>query len=79
MLARLAAITGIDTGCPSLGDAWADTTMPHGRTKAHRVGLGRRPKLTPSQKRERMVNCTGTSLTDAFPLRPFDGVQLADL
>ena len=27
----LAAITGTGAGCTSLGDAWADTTKPHGR------------------------------------------------
>jgi DNA invertase Pin-like site-specific DNA recombinase len=31
VLARLAAITGTGAGFTSLGDAWADTTTPHGR------------------------------------------------
>jgi DNA invertase Pin-like site-specific DNA recombinase len=61
----LAAITGKQAGFRSLGDAWADTTTPHGRlmltvrtgegrarAKARGVKLGRKPKLTPHQKRE---------------------------
>src|SRR5919108_3490793 len=31
VLAKLAAITGTGAGFTSLGDAWADTTTPHGR------------------------------------------------
>jgi len=72
LLNTLAAITGKGAGFKSLGDAWADTTTPHGhllltvlgglaefereliraRAKARGVRLGRRPKLTPYQKRE---------------------------
>src|SRR5271167_4197984 len=79
LLNTLAAITGKQAGFRSLGDAWADTTTPHGRlmltvlgglaeferelirartgegrarAKARGVKLGRRPKLTPHQKRE---------------------------
>ncbi len=79
LLNTLAAITGKGAGFRSLGDAWADTTTPHGRlmlavlgglaeferelirartgegrarAKARGVKLGRRPKLTPHQKRE---------------------------
>jgi DNA invertase Pin-like site-specific DNA recombinase len=79
LLNTLAAIAGKDAGFRSLGDAWADTTTPHGRlmltvlgglaeferelirartgegrerAKARGVKLGRRPKLTPHQRRE---------------------------
>ena len=79
LLNTLAAITGKQAGFRSLGDAWADTTTPHGRlmltvlgglaeferelirartgegrarAKARGVKLGRKPKLTPHQKRE---------------------------
>src|SRR5919201_119389 len=78
LLNTLAAITAKGAGFTSLGDAWADTTTPHGRlmltvlgglaeferelirkrtgegrdrAKARGVHLGRRPKLTPHQKR----------------------------
>jgi DNA invertase Pin-like site-specific DNA recombinase len=62
-----AAITDKKAGFQSLGDAWADTTTPHGRLmlavlaeferdliRARTGGqnLGRKPKLTPHQKRE---------------------------
>ena len=79
LLNTLATITGKGAGFTSLGDAWADTTTPHGRllltvlgglaecerelirartsegrarAKARGIHLGRRPKLTPYQKRE---------------------------
>jgi DNA invertase Pin-like site-specific DNA recombinase len=79
LLNSLAAIAGKQAGFRSLGDAWADTTTPHGRlmltvlgglaeferelirvrtgegrarAKARGVRLGRKPKLTPHQKRE---------------------------
>ncbi len=73
LLNTLAAITGTGAGFTSLGDAWADTTTPHGRllltvlgglaeferelirartSEGRGVHLGRRPKLTPYQKRE---------------------------
>jgi DNA invertase Pin-like site-specific DNA recombinase len=79
LLNTLAAITDRKAGFRSLGDAWADTTTPHGRlmltvlgglaeferelirartgegrsrAKARGVRLGRRPKLTPHQRRE---------------------------
>ncbi len=82
LLNTLAAITGKKAGFPSLGDAWADTTTPHGRLMltvltvlgglaeferklirartgegraravANGVKLGRKPKLTPHQRRE---------------------------
>jgi DNA invertase Pin-like site-specific DNA recombinase len=82
LLNTLAAIAGKQAGFRSLGDAWADTTTPHGRlmltvlgglaeferelirtrtgegrarAKARGVKLGRRPKLTPHQKREALV------------------------
>jgi DNA invertase Pin-like site-specific DNA recombinase len=81
LLDTFAAITGKQAGFRSLGDAWADTTAPHGRlmltvldglaefdrelirartdegrarAEARGVKLGRRPKLTPHQKREAM-------------------------
>src|SRR5215212_6037227 len=79
LLNILAAIADKEAGFRSLGDAWADTTTPHGlllltvlgglaeferalilirtsegraRAKARGVKLGRKPKLTPHQKRE---------------------------
>jgi DNA invertase Pin-like site-specific DNA recombinase len=79
LLNTLATIAGKQAGFRSLGDAWADTTTPHGRlmltvlgglaeferelirartgegrarAKARGVKLGRKPKLTPHQKRE---------------------------
>lgn len=79
LLNTLAAIADRKAGFRSLGDAWADTTTPHGRlmltvlgglaeferelirartgegrarAKARGVKLGRKPKLTPHQKRE---------------------------
>ena len=79
LLNMLAAITEKKAGFRSLGDAWADTTTPHGRlmlavlgglaeferdlirartgegrarAKARGQSLGRKPKLTPHQKRE---------------------------
>ena len=79
LLNTLAAITGKKAGFRSLGDAWADTTTPHGRLMltvlgslaeferelirartgegraravANGVKLGRKPKLTPHQRRE---------------------------
>ncbi len=79
LLNTLAAIAGKGGGFRSLGDAWADTTTPHGRLMltvlgglaeferelirartsegraravANGVKLGRKPKLTPHQKRE---------------------------
>jgi DNA invertase Pin-like site-specific DNA recombinase len=79
LLNTLAAIAGKSAGFRSLGDAWADTTTPHGRLMltvlgglagferelirartsegraravANGVKLGRKPKLTPHQKRE---------------------------
>ena len=71
LLITPAAITEKGAGFTSLGDAWVDTTTPHGRllltvlgrlaefergmtracVKARSVRLGRRPKLTPHQKR----------------------------
>jgi DNA invertase Pin-like site-specific DNA recombinase len=86
LLNTLAAITGKQSGFRSLGDAWADTTTPHGRlmltvlgglaeferelirartgegrarAKARGVKLGRRPKLTPHQKREALARRDG--------------------
>lgn len=92
LLNTLAAITGKGAGFKSLGDAWADTTTPHGRlmltvlgglaeferelirartsegrarAKARGVRLGRRPKLTPYQKREALRRrATGEPLTE---------------
>jgi DNA invertase Pin-like site-specific DNA recombinase len=92
LLNTLAAITGTGAGFTSLGDAWADTTTPHGRllltvlgglaeferelirartsegrarAKARGVHLGRRPKLTPYQKREALRRRThGEPLTE---------------
>ena len=82
LLNILAAIAGKQAGFRSLGDAWADTTTPHGRpmltvlgglaeferelirartgegrarAKARGVRLGRKPKLTPHQKREALA------------------------
>jgi DNA invertase Pin-like site-specific DNA recombinase len=79
LLNTLAAIAARQAGFRSLGDAWADTTTPHGRlmltvlgrlaeferdlirartsegrerAKARGVKLGRKPKLTPHQRRE---------------------------
>jgi DNA invertase Pin-like site-specific DNA recombinase len=79
LLNVLATIAEAGAGFRSLGDAWADTTTPHGRlmltvlgglaeferelirvrtgegrarAKANGVKLGRRPKLTPHQRRE---------------------------
>lgn len=79
LLNTLATITGRRAEFQSLGDAWADTTTPHGRlmltvlgglaefelellrartgegrsrAKARGVKLGRKPKLTPHQRRE---------------------------
>ncbi|HTV29451.1 MAG TPA: recombinase family protein [Xanthobacteraceae bacterium] len=79
LLNTLAAIADKGAGFRSLGDAWADTTTPHGRlmltvlgglaeferelirartaegrarAKANGVRLGRKPKLTPHQRRE---------------------------
>jgi DNA invertase Pin-like site-specific DNA recombinase len=79
LLNTLATITDRGAGFKSLGDAWADTTTPHGRlmltvlgglaeferelikartsegrarAKARGVRLGRKPKLTPYQRRE---------------------------
>jgi len=92
LLNTLATITGTGAGFTSLGDAWADTTTPHGRllltvlgglaeferelirartsegrarAKARGVHLGRRPKLTPYQKREALRRRThGEPLTE---------------
>jgi len=92
LLNTLAAIADKGTGFKSLGDAWADTTTPHGRlmltvlgglaeferelirartsegrarAKARGVHLGRRPKLTPHQKREALSRRTnGEPLTE---------------
>ena len=92
LLNTLAAITGTGAGFTSLGDAWADTTTPHGRllltvlgglaeferelirartsegrarAKARGVRLGRRPKLTPYQKREALRRrANGEPLTE---------------
>jgi len=92
LLNTLAAITGKGAGFKSLGDAWADTTTPHGRlmltvlgglaeferelirartsegrarAKARGVRLGRRPKLTPHQKREALSRrANGEPLTE---------------
>src|SRR5712692_4070169 len=92
LLNTLAAITGKRAGFQSLGDAWADTTTPHGRlmltvlgglaeferelirartsegrarAKARGVRLGRRPKLTPHQKREALSRrANGEPLTE---------------
>ena len=92
LLNTLAAITDKGAGFKSLGDAWADTTTPHGRlmltvlgglaefecelirartsegrarAKARGVRLGRRPKLTPHQKREALSRrATGEPLTE---------------
>jgi DNA invertase Pin-like site-specific DNA recombinase len=79
LLNTLGAIAGKQAGFRSIGDAWADTTTPHGRlmltvlgglaeferelirartgegrtrAKERGVKLGRKPKLTPHQKRE---------------------------
>jgi DNA invertase Pin-like site-specific DNA recombinase len=79
LLNTLAAITDRAAGFKSLGDAWADTTTPHGRlmltvlgglaeferelikartsegrtrARARGVKMGRKPKLTPYQRRE---------------------------
>ena len=86
LLNTLAAIADKGAGFKSLGDAWADTTTPHGRlmltvlgglaeferelilartsegrarAKARAVRLGRRPKLTPHQKRGRVPSACG--------------------
>jgi DNA invertase Pin-like site-specific DNA recombinase len=85
LLNTLAAIAAKGAGFTSLGDAWADTTPPHGRlmltvlgglaeferelirarAKARDVRLGRRPKLTPYQKREALRRRThGEPLTE---------------
>jgi DNA invertase Pin-like site-specific DNA recombinase len=85
LLNTLAAITEKGAGFKSLGDAWADTTTPHGRlmltvlgglaeferelvrarAKARGVRLGRRPKLTPHQKREALSRrANGEPLTE---------------
>jgi DNA invertase Pin-like site-specific DNA recombinase len=92
LLNTLAAITDTGAGFTSLGDAWADTTTPHGRllltvlgglaeferelirartsegrarAKARGVRLGRRPKLTPYQKREALRRrANGEPLTE---------------
>src|SRR5208282_3423873 len=79
LLNILDTVAKAGAGFRSLGDAWADTTTPHGRlmltvlgglaeferelirartgegrarAKARGVKLGRKPKLTPHQKRE---------------------------
>jgi DNA invertase Pin-like site-specific DNA recombinase len=54
LLNTLAAITEkTKAGFRSLGDARADTTTAHGRLAKRRgVKLGRKPKLTPEQRRE---------------------------
>lgn len=79
LLNTLATITDKKAGFRSLGDAWANTTTPHGRLMvtvlgglaeferdlirsrtgegraraiARGVNMGRKPKLTPFQKRE---------------------------
>src|SRR5207245_2694639 len=92
LLNTLAAIGDKGAGCKSLGDAWADTTTPHGRlmltvlgglaeferelirtrtsegrarAKARGVRLGRRPKLTPHQRREAISRrANGEPLTE---------------
>jgi DNA invertase Pin-like site-specific DNA recombinase len=98
LLNTLAAITEKGAGFKSLGDAWADTTTPHGRlmltvlgglaefecelirarisegrtrAKARGVRIGRRPKLTPYQKREVLRRCVnGEPLTEIA--RPYN-------
>eukprot|EP01037_Dinobryon_pediforme_P018681 gene18681-18980_t len=79
LLNTLAQIADKGAGFRSIGDAWADTTTPHGRlmltvlgglaeferelirvrtgegrdrAKARGVKMGRKPKLTPHQRRE---------------------------
>jgi DNA invertase Pin-like site-specific DNA recombinase len=92
LLNTLAAIGDKGAGFKSLGDAWADTTTPHGRlmltvlgglaeferelirtrtsegrarAKARGVRLGRRPKLTPHQRREALSRrANGEPLTE---------------
>jgi DNA invertase Pin-like site-specific DNA recombinase len=92
LLNTLAAIGDKGAGFKSLGDAWADTTTPHGclmltvlgglaeferewirtrtsegraRAKARGVRLGRRPKLTPHQRREALSHrANGEPLTE---------------
>jgi DNA invertase Pin-like site-specific DNA recombinase len=92
LLNTLAAIGDKGAGFKSLGDAWADTTTPHGclmltvlgglaeferewirtrtsegraHAKARGVRLGRRPKLTPHQRREALSRrANGEPLTE---------------
>ena len=92
LLNTLATIADKGAGFKSLGDAWADTTTPHGRlmltvlgglaeferelirartsegrarAKARGIRLGRRPKLTPHQKREALSRrANGEPLTE---------------
>ncbi len=82
LLNTLAAVTGKEAGFRSLGNAWADTTTPHGRlmltvlgglaeferelirartgegrarAQARGVRMGRKPKLTPHQRKEALA------------------------
>lgn len=93
LLNTLAAITERGAGFRSLGDAWADTTTPHGRlmltvlgglaeferelilsrtqdgrsrAKALGVKMGRKPKLTPHQRREALARLESGEPTRAI-------------
>jgi len=99
LLNTLATITGKGAGFRSLGDAWADTTTPHGRlmvtvlgglaefeaelirartgegrkrAKARGVHLGRKPTLTPHQRRDALQALSAGTATQADLARRFD-------
>ena len=102
LLNVLDAITAKGASFRSLGDAWADTTTPHGRlmltvlgglaeferelirartgegrerAKARGVRLGRRPKLSPHQRREALEALAQGTASQAELARTYNVAQ----
>lgn len=102
LLNVLDAINGAGAAFRSLGDAWADTTTPHGRlmltvlgglaeferelirartgegrerAKARGVRLGRRPKLSPHQRREALEALAQGTASQAELARTYNVAQ----
>jgi len=67
LLNTLDAIGKAGASFKSLVDQWADTTTPHGRTRAQANGVrfGRKPSLTPYQRAEALRRrAAGETLTE---------------
>ena len=94
LLNALAAITGSKAGFRSLGDAWADTTTPHGRLMLTvlgglaeferdlirtRTGEGRARAIARGQKMGRPPKLTPHQQREAIRRRDRGGESLADI